>query len=332
MLCKTLTLKPFYDSIGTAPIAVAITDGKDTAYTFFNVTVTDSPKAIKPTISKIDNFYMYPNCSITFSLTVTGRNPDTLKVTASSSNTGLFPVDSILILGSSTKRILKLTPTSDMSGSSNITLTVKEGKYTVSWGFNASVIAYTKPQIDTIVDIVMLKNDAFHKLFHVDGSVLDSLKIFVTSTDTTLFPIDSLEISGDNFDRYVWLAPVHDKIGSSNITINVSDLLDTAFTTFNVKVVDNLSINDNNILNKDFIILFPNPAKNKLYLLNNLKNEDIESIEIRDMKGESLYKINNSNKTLNNLIEINVDNFTAGTYFCNIVTKNAIINKKFIIK
>jgi len=102
--------------------------------------------------------------------------------------------------------------------------------------------------------------------------------------------------------------------------VNTDNLLsfDTLSETWTSVVQITQQIKDNNIS------IFPNPAKNYIQIQAN--SLDIEKYNIFDINGKIIKQINYTSN--NNIIDIS--NLPYGVYILNIVTKNTVINNKFI--
>ncbi|MCD6020083.1 MAG: Secretion system C-terminal sorting domain [Bacteroidetes bacterium] len=74
------------------------------------------------------------------------------------------------------------------------------------------------------------------------------------------------------------------------------------------------------------IILFPNPTNNKITFQ---LNEDIKSIQIKDVYGKPITFDYEINKNLQHEIQIN-PSLEFGTYFLSVKTDTRVINSKFI--
>jgi uncharacterized repeat protein (TIGR02543 family) len=73
------------------------------------------------------------------------------------------------------------------------------------------------------------------------------------------------------------------------------------------------------------VSLFPNPAKNKLTIE---ASEPIDLLEIYSINGALMYRQKNCNETM----EINVKNYSVGTYLIRLTTNSKVETKKFVKK
>lgn len=78
-------------------------------------------------------------------------------------------------------------------------------------------------------------------------------------------------------------------------------------------------------INNSIIKIYPNPAKDKIYI-NNTENIKIESISIIDLKGKNIMKFER-NKT-----ELDLSGISTGIYLLKLTYGNEIIIKKIVIE
>lgn len=127
---RTLTLDPFANAVGVAPILVSVTDGNgDVTTTWFYVTVNPGNQA--PTISGLVNTNMLGNITNTFPFTVgdDATAANSLTVTAFSGNTTLVSnlPSCLSVGGSGANRTLIVAPVTNQYGVTPITVTVNDG-------------------------------------------------------------------------------------------------------------------------------------------------------------------------------------------------------------
>ncbi len=106
------------------------------------VTVSAPPVNTAPTITNLVDISVEVNKS-TESISFVVGDKETaaggLTVTATSSNTGLVPVSSIVFGGSGANRTIKITPVSEKTGTATITVTVSDGTLTAKTSFVLTV-------------------------------------------------------------------------------------------------------------------------------------------------------------------------------------------------
>src|SRR5262249_15463476 len=138
---RALVVAPVPNQTGSAIITVTVSDGAASTNTQFTLTVT--PVNDPPTISDVPDQFTMEDTPITIPFTVgDSETPaDRLVPAASSSNTNLVPNTAISFGGSVSNRTVTITPASNQSGSSVITLNVTDGTNQVSDTFTLTVVA-----------------------------------------------------------------------------------------------------------------------------------------------------------------------------------------------
>ena len=181
-----------------------------------------------PTISAIANQTTNedsPKGPISFTVNDV-ETPNTLTVTAASSNTTLLPLSNIVLGGSGANRTVTLSPSSNQSGSAVVTLTVSDGDLTNSSQFTLTVIAVNDPPtISAIANQTTNEDTAKGPIsFTVnDVETPNSLTVTAASSNTTLLPVSRITLSGSGANRTVTLTPATDKNGTATVTLTVSD-------------------------------------------------------------------------------------------------------------
>lgn len=109
-------------------------------------------------------------------------------------------------------------------------------------------------------------------------------------------------------------------VGGSSTTYALSGIQNLHFSD----IVSSVPFSEN--LNRNEVVLFPNPANNKLQFIS--KNEEFKNIKISivDLQGKVLFKheLKNQNEC------IDVEKLSKGIYFCKIEKDNDIETIKFI--
>ncbi len=140
---RTLTITPTFFQSGTATITVTVTDGggKVNATSFV---LTVLPDNTAPTLTaSFTNYHTLVNAAlppITFTVGDLESSPDTLEVTASSSNPSVIPEAGLVLGGTGAGRILAIIPAPGQTGNSVITVTVSDLLLSVSRSFNVMVV------------------------------------------------------------------------------------------------------------------------------------------------------------------------------------------------
>jgi uncharacterized delta-60 repeat protein len=198
-----------------------------------------------PTITDIADVTMDED-STSAPIAFTIADPDTaasaLIVAASSSNTALVPNSAIGLSGGGADRTLTLTPLPNKSGTATISVSVFDGFNTVSESFQLTVNGVNDaPTITAIPAQTLALNIATAALpFNVADleTAAASLTVSAASSNTTLVPLNRITFAGTGANRTVSVAPAIGQVGSSTITVTVSDGNASAATSFAVTVTN----------------------------------------------------------------------------------------------
>jgi len=149
------------------------------------------------------------------------------------------------VSGSDISRSVTVTPASNQTGTTTITLTVSDGAQTTSTTFVVTVTdANDPPTIAAISDQTTAESTATpaisFKVNDLDNAPA-SLTVTATSSNVPLVPVANINLAGSGEDRTVAITPVAGASGTTTITVTVSDGLATASTSFQLTVT---SVND----------------------------------------------------------------------------------------
>jgi len=139
----TLLFTPVANANGSATLTITVNDGQsadNTVTRSFVVTVTSVNSA--PTITAIPNQTIAKGSSsgpIPFVVSDVETAASSLVVTASSTSPSLLPVANIILAGSSSNRLVTLTPAAGHVGTASVTLMVSDGASTASTTFQVTV-------------------------------------------------------------------------------------------------------------------------------------------------------------------------------------------------
>ncbi|QSQ19429.1 cadherin-like domain-containing protein [Pyxidicoccus parkwayensis] len=211
------------------------------------VTLTITPVNDTPTISSVANQTLAEGGStgdLSFTVGDVETAVESLKVTATSSNTALVPhaPANLVFGGSGSSRTLKVVPAANASGSTTITLAVSDGSAITSTTFTVDVTAVNDvPTISPVANQSITAGSATGDLaFSVRDmeTAADSLTVTATSSNTALVPNDpsNLVLGGSGTNRTLKVVPVASASGSTTITLSVSDGAAINSTTFTVDV------------------------------------------------------------------------------------------------
>jgi len=163
-----------------------------------------------------------------------------LTTTATSSNSGLVPNNSISISGTGLTRSISLSPVANGIGSTTITVTVSDGNESSSTSFNVTVNPVNDaPTISQIASQRLNEDGVLSQLvftvadeeFNVSG-----LTLSVTPSNSTLFPSSGLVITGSGASRSLFVRSASNLSGAGDITIRASDGVASTEMTFSVVV------------------------------------------------------------------------------------------------
>ncbi len=203
-----------------------------------------------PTISNISNQSVNEDNStgnISFAIGDEETSTSSLSLSSSHNNTNL--IQSISFGGSGSNRTVKVVPKTNASGSATVTVTVKDGgNKTQSDSFVFTVNAVNdSPSLGTISPVSIDEGTASTTR---DVSVNDvetsngSLSVSYSSSNTALIPtsrISTSSISSGNARR-ITLQPVAEQVGSSTITVTLSDGSLTHSRSFEFTVNDRAAV------------------------------------------------------------------------------------------
>jgi len=243
---------PVADQSGSAVITVTVEDGgldgnlsttgdNLTVTKTFTVTVTavnDAPTLNQPSDVTIAEDAAEQTVNLS-GITAGGGESQPLKVTASSSNTGLIPAPSVIYTSANATGSLKFTPVADLSGSAVITVTVEDGgldsdlstsgdNLTVTKTFTVTVTAVNDaPTLNQPSDVTIAE-DAAEQTVNLSGITAGGgesqpLKVTASSSNTGLIPNPTVIYTSADATGTLKYTPVADQSGSAVITIVVED-------------------------------------------------------------------------------------------------------------
>ena len=184
-------------------------------------------------------------------------------VTKSSSKTSVITSGGIVIGGTAPNCIATLTPVANASGTSIITLTVSDGSSTKSDSFNFTVNAVNDaPTISLIPTVSTAKNttsDVINFYINdVDSKLTCTTSITKSSSNSALLIASGIVINGSSPSCIIALTPSPDVIGTSYVSLVVSDGSLNTTSTFKFNVTDPPLIS--NIANQRSQVNAPTPG------------------------------------------------------------------------
>jgi hypothetical protein len=170
-----------------------------------------------------------PMPPISFSVNDGEVPASSLTTSATSSNPGLIPNETIKTWGWGRSRLLSFTPNAGQTGTAQIAVTVNNGLETSSRNFTVTVVeppVNTPPTIGPIANRTIPPDQMSNEIrFDVaDGQTEPGLLVVTaTSSNQALIPNDRLYINGTGDWRTLSIRPITGGTGSSVITLTVSD-------------------------------------------------------------------------------------------------------------
>ncbi|HRE83655.1 MAG TPA: Ig-like domain-containing protein, partial [Opitutaceae bacterium] len=225
---RTLTATPVAGRSGTTTITLTVSDGVYTASESFVLTV----EAINtpPTITDIPGKTIDANATtgaMPFTIGDAETPAASLSVSAVSSNPVLVPASSIVLEGSGASRSITVVPAANQSGTATITVTVTDGLATATDTFVLTVNALnTAPSISSIASRTIDANTSTGPLAFTIAdaeTAIGNLTVSVTSSNTVLVPNNRIVLGGTGGNRTVSITPAPNQIGSTTLTLSVSD-------------------------------------------------------------------------------------------------------------
>ncbi len=240
---RTVQASPEPDGNGTAIITLHVDDGADVTTITFSVNI--NPLNDVPSITDIPDQVVDEDTStgpLAFTISDVETPPDSLVITATSSDQALVPNANLLLSGSGINRTISLTPAPDTNGGPvTITLNVSDGSATTSMPFNVTITAQNDtPTASAIADQTIAEDTGTGLLAFTVGDVetpAGSLLVTAISSNSTLIPNANLVLGGSGVNRTIGVTPAPDLNGGPvTITVNVSDGSATTPMTFDVTI------------------------------------------------------------------------------------------------
>ncbi|MFY8059110.1 MAG: hypothetical protein ACOVRM_15285, partial [Planctomycetaceae bacterium] len=240
----SLKYTPVADQHGVSVITIVVEDAgldNDLSTTGDNLTVTrtftvsvtsvnDAPtidSLYDATISEDDGEQVVELTGISAG----GGEVQSLSVTASSSNSGLIPVPTIVYTSADSEGLLKYTPVADQSGSAVIAVVVEDGgpdgdlsttgdNGTTTLSFTVTVTPVNDaPTLDDLYDVTITEDAAEQTVdltgISAGGAESQPLKVTATSSNTALIADPTVIYTSANATGTVKYTPVADQHGTA---------------------------------------------------------------------------------------------------------------------
>lgn len=240
---RTVTVTPAANQTGSTTITVTVNDGTTTANSAFTITVTSGNTP--PTVTTPANQNGFEDTVIgpvAFTVGDAQTAAGSLTVTRTSSNTSLVPLANAVLGGSGASRTITLTPVSNLSGQTTITLTVTDGGgLTTTTSFVSTFSAVNDfPQFTSIIGAQNGGEDSTTGPLSFGISDQEtpaaSLLVTVSRTNTALFPSGSIVLGGSGATRTITFTPATNAFGQDQFTVLLSDGAASVGMAFNVTV------------------------------------------------------------------------------------------------
>lgn len=233
----TLTYTPAPNANGSATVTVFAHDNGGTTNggvdTSAPQTFTITVQAVNdlPTISAIADLVTNEDTA-TGTITVTIGDVETaangLVLSAVSSNTSLIPNANIHLGGSGANRTIGLNPAANQTGTTTITLSVRDGNGAIaSETFVVTVNAVNNaPTISNVANQTINEDSSTSVINFTIGDVDNlaaSLVVAVASSNLDLVPLSNIVLGGSGSNRTIKVTPLPNQFGTTTISLAVTD-------------------------------------------------------------------------------------------------------------
>jgi hypothetical protein len=194
-----------------------------------------------PTLSPIGNLVTAENESLPVDFTIADPETDAngLSLTVTSSNAKLFPLSAFTFSGTGTHRTLTMNPAPDQNGDTSITLTVSDGFAIASDTFHVRVLPINSPPtVSAIADHITTEDTPAvipFTLGDVD-TALAQLFLLTMSSNSAVVPATNIVIEGSGASWTLTVTPALHQLGTTTITLFVSDGAALTLKQFTVTV------------------------------------------------------------------------------------------------
>lgn len=239
---RTVQVTPAAGQSGVATITLKATDtDSGEGITTFTLTVIQLNQP--PTISHVADISTAEEQAVTVSFTVGDLETAVsgLQMLGESANKTLVPDANIVFGGTGANRTATITPAKDQTGTSLITLKVRDGSNAMATdSFLLTVTPVNDaPVISLIADVAVTEDtpsvNVPFTVSDVDNQA-SSLVVTAVSSNEALVPNANVTPGGGNGNRTLALQPLPNAFGMTRITVTVSDGSLTASTAFDLRV------------------------------------------------------------------------------------------------
>jgi autotransporter-associated beta strand protein len=235
---RTVAVTPASNRGGSTVITLAVSDGTFTTVESFTLFVlaANYPPTITALAEQSTNEDT-ATAAIPFTIGDDTTSAAALVVTAEASDTTLVPNVNIVLGGGGADRTVTVTPASNQSGSTTVTLNVSDGASSASRSFVLTVNPVNDlPTISAVADQLLPVNTATSALLFTVGDVETppaALVVTGTSSNQSFVPNANIAIVGSGANRTVTVTPAANQYGTALISLHVTDgtaIIDGSFT------------------------------------------------------------------------------------------------------
>ena len=224
-----LVFVPYPNANGTAHCQIYLkdnSDGRNTSPTeTFVIQILDENDL--PTITQVPDQHILEDQTLSIDLMIDDvDNPlSALVLRFSSSNTNLVPDDAFLLTGSGNNRLLQITPSTNQSGVSTITMTLSDGISYQAHAFTLTVLPVNDLPIIESVEYLYFEEDSpavFIPLTVTDAETAsDQIIVTAFANESSMF--EYLDIQTISDKTYLHAKPAPNVFGTTTITIIAKD-------------------------------------------------------------------------------------------------------------
>lgn len=229
---RTVTIVPATNQSGIVTITLTVRDPAGaTASTSFqvNIVAVNDPPAILPIAAQTTTRNV--PVEIPISVLDVDHAASVLVLTGSSSNPQLVPSTNLVFSGSSSNRILRVTPAPNQAGTASLTVSVQDpaaGTAFATFVLTVNDPPTLRPPLDTAMDANTSRTVAVSVSDRETPAA--NLGVSAQSSNPTLLPPTSLLWGGSDTNRTLTLTPAYNQVGSATLTLTVTDALGASGT------------------------------------------------------------------------------------------------------
>ena len=239
---RTLTLMPVPGRNGMAQITLSVGDGTNETQQTFSVSVTSVNEPPSVSVTEETEVQAGKNGSVTLSVSDDETGTGALQFSISSSAEEVLPSSAFQLSGSGEVRVVSFQAPAGSAGETVVTVRVSDGTLESLASFKVNVTGGdAKPVISAIPDQVIALNSvssAIHFAVSDRETPGAELVVSVTSSNAQLINSSGFFLSGFGGSRTLSLVPVKGRTGSTEVTVHVTEGVNSATRTFKAFVED----------------------------------------------------------------------------------------------